>query len=93
MYMTFKDEINLSLNTEIEADQFVMNTIARFQQAIRESIAAPGVSEYVIMRVSETEPMTENQISKVKMACIKHIGVSVDVSTWEMIVRMEKFLN
>ena len=90
--MSFKDEINSSLNTELESDQFVMDIIARFQQAIRDSIADPGVSEYVIMRVSETEQMTENQIARVKMACIKHIGVSVDVSPWEMIVRMEQFL-
>jgi hypothetical protein len=90
--MSFKDEINIALNTELESDAFVMDIITRFQQAIRNSITKPGVEEWCIMRISDTEPLTENQISKVKMACVKHIGVHVDVTTWEMLVKMENFL-
>lgn len=90
--MSFKDQIKLSLINELNADTFVMDIVTRFQQAIRDSIANPGIEEYVIFRMSETEPLTDNQIAKVKMACKVHIGVPLDVSMWEIIVRMELFL-
>jgi hypothetical protein len=70
-----------------------MDIITRFQQAIRNSITSPGVEEYVIFRMSETEPLTDNQIAKVSMACKIHIGVPVDVSMWEIVVRMQLFLD
>jgi hypothetical protein len=91
--MSFKDEIKTSLNTELENDQFVMDIVTRFQNAIRSSIIAPGVQEAVIMRIHDTEPLTENQIAKVQMACVKHIEVDVTVTMWEMLVFMKHFLN
>jgi hypothetical protein len=39
------------------------------------------------------EPLTDQQITQVHMACIKHIGVPVDVSPIQMIVFMDKFLQ
>lgn len=90
--MSFKEEIKLSLNNELDADQLIMDIITRFQQAIRDSITTPGVEEWCIMRISDTEPLTENQVAKLKMACVKHIGVQVEVTMWEMLVKMENFL-
>lgn len=90
--MSFKEEIKLSLNNELDADQFIMDIITRFQQAIRDSITTPGVEEWCIMRISDTEPLTDNQVAKLKMACVKHIGVQVEVTMWEMLVKMENFL-
>jgi hypothetical protein len=87
----FKEEIKTSLNNELEADQFVMNIIERFKQAIRNSIVNPGVEEAVIFKISET-PLTDNQVAQVSMACVKHIGVEVTVTEWEIVVFMKLFL-
>lgn len=109
MYMSFKQEIALSLQTELEGNQFIMDIIQRFQEAIRQSIINPGIESVVIMNIfplvevpaTETEAaytlpgdiLTDQQMTQVKMACIKHIGVPVEVSPIQMIVFMDKFLQ
>lgn len=109
MSLTFKQETNGLLQTELDSNTFIMDIISRFQQAIRQSIINPGVDTVVIMDINPGtlvpateegeaytipgEPLTDQQITQVKMACIKHIGVEVDVSPYQMIVFMIKFLQ
>jgi hypothetical protein len=90
--MSFKEEIALMLQTELDSNQFIMDIVTRFQETIRQSIINPGIESVVIMDIL-TEPLTDQQITQVHMACIKHIGVPVDVSPIQMIVFMDKFLQ
>jgi hypothetical protein len=91
--MSFKEEIALMLQTELDSNQFIIDIVTRFQETIRQSIVNPGIDTVVIMDILSAEPLTEQQITQVKMACIKHIGVPVDVSPIQMIVFMDKFLQ
>ena len=107
--MSFKQEISLALQTVLDSNTFIMDIITRFQDAIRQSIVNPGIESVVIMDIfplvtipaTETEEaytmpgeiLTDQQITQVHMACIKHIGVPVDVSPSQMVVFMEKFLQ
>ena len=106
---SFKDEINGLLQAELDSNAFIMDIIDRFKGAIRQSIVDPGIDSVVIMDINPGtlvpatdeaeaytipgEPLTDQQITQVKMACIKHIGVDVDVSPYQMIVFMIKFLQ
>lgn len=107
--MSFKQEIALALQTELDSNTFIMDIITRFQEMIRQSIVNPGIESNVIMDIfpfvtvpaTETEEaytmpgeiLTDQQITQVHMACIKHIGVPVDVSPGQMVVFMDKFLQ
>jgi hypothetical protein len=107
--MSFKQEISLALQTELDSNTFIMDIITRFQETIRQSIVNPGIESVVIMDIfplvtipaTETaeaytmpgDILTDQQITQVHMACIKHIGVPVDVSPAQMVVFMEKFLQ
>lgn len=91
--MSFKQEIALALQTELDSNQFIMGIITRFQEAIRGSIVNPGIDTVVIMDIGLDESLTDQQMTQVKMACIKHIGVPVDVSPMQMVVFMDKFLQ
>ena len=90
--MSFKQEIALMLQTELDSNQFIMDIVTRFQNTIRQSIVNPGVESVVMMDI-QTEPLSDQQITQVSMACIKHIGVPVNVSAVQIYVYMDKFLQ
>jgi hypothetical protein len=105
----FKTEIKESLQTEIDNNTFIMDIITRFKDTIRQSIVNPGIDTTVIMDVfpptiipaTETDPeqsifgdpLTTQQITQIQMACIKHIGVPVEVTPYQLVVFMTNFLK
>jgi hypothetical protein len=89
--MSFKQEIALMLQTELDSNQFIMDIVLRFQETIRQSIVNPGIDTIVMMDIAEQ--LNDQQISQVNMACIKHIGVPVNVSSVQIYVYMDKFLQ
>lgn len=107
--MSFKEEVSGLLQTEIDSNAFIMDIVNRFKETIRQSIINPGIDSVVIMDIypitvvpaTETEPehtikaepLTEQQIAQLQMACVNHVGVPVDVSPYQMVVQMIKFLQ
>ena len=79
------------LQTELDSNQFIMDIVLRFQETIRQSIVNPGIDTIVMMDIAEQ--LNDQQISQVNMACIKHIGVPVNVSSVQIYVYMDKFLQ
>jgi hypothetical protein len=57
------------------------------------SVLVPATETEPEHMVSTGEPLTNQQITQVQMACIKHIGVPVDVSPLQMVVYMINFLR
>jgi hypothetical protein len=57
------------------------------------SVLVPATENEPEHMVSTGEPLTSQQITQVQMACIKHIGVPVDVSPLQMVVYMINFLR
>lgn len=91
--MSFKDEVKGMLQAELDADPFITGVITRFKQAIKDSITNPGIDSVVIMNIGIDDGISEQQITQLKMACVTHIGVPVDVSRYEMVVHMINFLQ